>query len=423
MKILFLTENFPPETNASATRVFERAQYWVKWGHEVTILTSAPNFPGGRLHSGFKNEWRNVSIVNGLRVVRVKTYIAPNEGTLWRTLDFISFMFSAFFVGMFEKRPDIVVATSPQFFAAIGGWVLALFRKLPFVFELGDLWPASIVAVGAMKQGPLINLVEKLELYLYRRSAAVVALTESFREDLIKREIDGNKIAVVINGVDLWRYEPRPTDSALKKAWGLEGKFIVGYIGTHGMAHSLKNVLNAAQIVRGHSEIAFLFVGAGAERQGLIDFSKRQKLNNVHFAPNQPKQVMPNVWSICDIALVHLRDTEIFESVIPSKIFEAMAMNVPMIIAAPRGEASRIVNQEKVGLHVPAEHPERLADTVWQLYSDKILRSSLASNCKDSVKQFSREIQAQRFIEVLEIVVDGKGQNVANLLPSSGPKI
>ena len=143
----------------------------------------------------------------------------------------------------------------------------------------------------------------------------------------------------------------------------------------------------------------------------------------MHFAPNQPKQVMPNVWSICDIALVHLRDTEIFESVIPSKIFEAMAMNVPMIIAAPRGEASRIVNQEKVGLHVPAEHPERLADTVWQLYSDKILRSSLASNCKDSVKQFSREIQAQRFIEVLEIVVDGKGQNVANLLPSSGPKI
>ena len=151
MRILFLTENFPPETNAAATRVYERACYWASWGHEVTILTCAPNFPHGKLFDGYKNHWRKVEEMGDLRIVRVKTYVAANEGTFRRTTDFVSFMISAFFAGLFEKRPDVVVSTSPQFFAAVGGWALGVIRRSPFVFELGDLWPASIVAVGAMR--------------------------------------------------------------------------------------------------------------------------------------------------------------------------------------------------------------------------------------------------------------------------------
>ncbi|MEZ7863697.1 MAG: glycosyltransferase family 4 protein, partial [Rhodospirillales bacterium] len=177
MRILFITENFPPETNAAATRVFERALYWVQDGHDVTVITSAPNFPQGKLHAGWKNKWYHTKFHEGIRVVRVKTYITANRGTTRRMLDFLSFMITAFIAGLFEKRPNVIVATSPQFFAAVCGYALGGVRRIPFVFELGDLWPASIIAVGAMRPSFYLRLMEKLELFLYRRSACVVALT------------------------------------------------------------------------------------------------------------------------------------------------------------------------------------------------------------------------------------------------------
>ena len=141
MNILFLTENFPPEVNASASRVYERACYWIRDGHDVTVLTCAPNFPQGRVYRGYQNDWYKVSDMDGIRVVRVKTFITPNEGMFRRTLDFVSYMVSAYFAGILQKRPDVVVATSPQFFAAVGGWALAATRRLAFVFELHDRRP------------------------------------------------------------------------------------------------------------------------------------------------------------------------------------------------------------------------------------------------------------------------------------------
>ena len=250
MRILFLTENFPPETNAAATRVFERACYWAEWGHEVTVLTCAPNFPDGQVYEGYKNRWRQVEEMQGIRVVRVKTFIAANRGTVKRMLDFLSFMVTAFAAGLFERRPDVIAATSPQFFAAVGGWALGFVRRVPFVFELGDLWPASIVAVGAMRPSLGLRMMEKLELFLYRRSAAVAALTHAFKRNLVARGIDAEKISVVINGVDTWRYGPRQRDPELANETGLADKFVVGYVGTHGMAHALVNVLDAAERLR-----------------------------------------------------------------------------------------------------------------------------------------------------------------------------
>jgi len=230
--ILFITENFPPERNASATRVYERACYWIKWGHEVTVITCAPNFPEGKVYPGYKNRWYQVEQMDGIRVVRVKTFISANKGFLLRSLDFVSFMFTSIAAGFFQKKPDIVMATSPQFFAAVSGWVISLFKRQPFIFELGDLWPASITAVGAMKDNLTLRIMEKLELFLYRKSAAIVALTNAFREDLIRRGIDKSKIHVVVNGVDLPRYSPRPKDSDLLEELGLKDKFVIGYIGT-----------------------------------------------------------------------------------------------------------------------------------------------------------------------------------------------
>ncbi|OAN54647.1 glycosyltransferase WbuB [Paramagnetospirillum marisnigri] len=409
MRILFLTENFPPETNAAATRVSERALYWVRAGHQVTVLTCAPNFPGGKLFEGWENRWRQVSELNGIRVVRVKTYIAPNEGFAKRILDFVSFMVTAFVAGLFEAKPDVVVSTSPQFFAAVGGWALAGVRRVPFVFELGDLWPRSITAVGAMKDSLVIRWLEKLELFLYRRSAAVVALTRAFKDDLIRRGIPAAKIAVVINGVDLPRYAPRPRDAELAAQWGLTDAFVIGYVGTHGMAHGLINVLDAAERLKDAPRVKFLLVGSGAERQMLMDEAKRRGLDNVVFGPPQPKEMMPRVWSVCDVALVHLKDSPAFAEVIPSKIFEAMGMGLPLLLVAPRGEASHIIEADKAGLFVPAADPQGLADAARRLESDEVLRRGLAAASLAAAPLHTRERQAELFIQALELVVAGQG--------------
>ena len=409
MNILFLTENFPPETNASATRVYERACFWVRWGHDVTVVTTAPNFPQGRLYQGYQNRWRQTETVDGIRVVRVKSFIAPNRGTLLRMLDFLSFMVTGTIAACREPRPDVVAATSPQFFAAVAGWLVGAVRRVPFVFELGDIWPASIVAVGALKEGTALRLMERLELYLYRRAACVVALTPAFKRNLERRGIDASKIAVVINGVDLDRYSPAKRDRDFARAWSVEDAFVVGYVGTHGMAHGLTNVLDAAERVRDRPRIRFMLVGDGAERDGLIKAASERGLDNVVFVPPQPKESMPAVWSVCDVALVHLRNLETFTEVIPSKTFEAMAMGLPILLAAPDGEASRILADDGAGIHVAAEDPAALADAVRDLADNGDRRRALGQRARDTSPRHTRERQADEMLRTLRLAADGQG--------------
>jgi glycosyltransferase involved in cell wall biosynthesis len=326
MKILFLSDNFPPEVNAPASRTYEHAKRWLESGAAVTVITCAPNFPSGIVHESYRNEWRTVEYIDGIRVVRVKTYITGNQGFLRRILDYVSFMSSALFFGLFEKRPDIVVGTSPQFFAAVGAWLLSVAKWRPFVFELRDLWPASIVTVGVMQKGFAIRMLEKLELFLYRRADAIISVTESIKDDMVGRGIDGDKIHVVRNGVDLTRFQPKPKSLEMARQMGVDGKFVVAYLGTHGMAHALENVLHAAELLMDETEIAFLFVGDGAEKESLVGSARERGLTNVIFHGLVPKSSMPDLWSICDVALVHLKDDPLFSTVIPSKIFEAMGM-------------------------------------------------------------------------------------------------
>ena len=407
MKILFLTENFPPETNAAATRVYERALYWARDNHAVTVLTSAPNFPEGKLYDGYANRWRQVENIGGIRVVRVKTYIAANKGVIWRTLDFISFMVSALIAGLFEKRPDVICSTSPQFFAAVGGWILSVCRRRPFVFELGDLWPASIVAVGVMKRSLPLWLVEKLELFLYRRSAAVAALTHAFKRNLVGRGIDAAKIRVVRNGVDAGRYGPRPRHAALAAEHNLMDKFVLGYVGTHGMAHALDKVVEAGERLRDEVDIRILFAGAGAARDGLIEQARRLGLSNIVFLSMQPKERVPDIWSLCDVALVHLKDDPAFTEVIPSKIFEAMGMGLPVLIAAPAGEATEIVAAENAGIVLPPENPDALAEAVRALREDPGRAKQLGKNALSAAPRYSREKQASEMIEVFDAAISG----------------
>ena len=402
MHILFLSDNFPPETNAPATRTFEHARVWVREGHRVTVITCAPNFPEGRVYPGYRNRWYSREVVDGIEVVRVKTWIAPNRGFASRIADYVSFMVAAIVAGLAQDGFDVVVGTSPQFFAAVGAWAVAAVRRKPFVFELRDLWPASIRAVGAMRAEFVLRWLEKLELFLYRRAAAVVAVTESFRDNLVLRGIDPRKIDVVRNGVDLARYTPRTRDYELARELGLEGCFVVGYLGTHGLAHALGRVLEAAEILRERRDIRFLFAGAGAAREELVRTAAQRALDNVEFSASRPKESMPALWSVCDVGLVHLKDDPTFAGVIPSKIAECFGMGVPVLFAGPDGEGARIVRERGAGIVVQAEHPAKLAAAIAFLADDAELRAKLADASRAAARDFDRETLALAMLATLQ---------------------
>ena len=401
MRILFLSDNFPPEGNAPATRLYEHAVRWIEDGHHVTVVTCAPNFPEGRLFPGYRNRWRAVEDIDGIRVVRVRTYITANEGFLKRTLDYMSFMLMGFFFGLFESRPDVVVATSPQFFCAISGWLLSIAKRRPFVFELRDLWPASIVAVGAMGKNRMIRWLERLELCLYGAAAAIVSVTESFKRDLVDRGVDPAKIHVVINGVDLRRYAPRERDRELASEFGLEGKFVAGYMGTHGMAHALSKVLEAAELLQASEDIAFFFAGSGAERAKVEKIVSERGLSNVKLIPRQPKERMAALWSLCDLSIVPLRNTPVFATVIPSKIFESMGMGVPILMSLPDGEATHIIRQCGAGICVPPEDPIAMAAAIRQLADDPVGMQQMRERAYAASPHYSRDRLAREMLGVL----------------------
>jgi len=400
MHILFLTDNFPPEGNAPATRTYEHAREWVKLGHQVTIITGAPNFPEGKVFDGYNNNWYSKSDLDGIEVRRVKTYITANEGFAKRILDFISFMITSFFAGLFVKKPDVIIGTSPQFFTAISAWALSAVRFKPFTFELRDIWPASITAVGAMGRTLPIRILEKIEMFLYKRADKIIAVTHSFKSELIERGVDGEKIDVVLNGVDLSKYEPAlHKDEVFSEQYNLKDKFVVGYVGTHGLAHALDKIVEAAELLADLPDVRVLFAGGGAAKVDVENLVKEKELSNVVLISRQKKELMPQLWSLCDISLISLKDTELFKTVIPSKIFESMGMGLPMVMTSPIGEATDILERSNSGVIVKPESPKEVARIIRELYEDRSKLKKLALNSSKAAKEFDRKQLAENMLD------------------------
>ena len=403
MHILFLTDNFPPEGNAPATRTYEHAREWVKLGHKVTIITGAPNFPEGKVFDGFSNSWYSKTLLDGIEVRRVKTYITANEGFAKRILDFMSFMVTSFFAGLFVKKADVIIGTSPQFFTAISAWALSAVRFKPFIFELRDIWPASITAVGAMGRSLPIRILEKIEMFLYRRADKIISVTHSFKAELIERGVDGKKIDVVLNGVDLSMYEPAlHKDEAFAEQYDLTDKFVVGYVGTHGLAHSLDKIVEAAELLTDLKDVRILFAGGGAAKADVEKLVKDKRLSNVVLIPRQEKQLMPKLWSLCDISLISLKDTELFKTVIPSKIFESMGMGLPMVMTSPNGEATNILEKSNSGVIVNPESPKDVALIIRELYNDRPRLKEIAVNSSQAAKNYDRKQLAELMLSKIE---------------------
>jgi len=400
MHILLLSQYFPPEPGAPSARCYEHGRCWVRAGHDVTVLTTVPNHPTGVIPPEYRGTVFRREEVDGLRIWRTWIYAAANEGFARRMLSYLSFMLSAVLAASFRRtHADLVMATSPQFFVAVAGYLVSRIKRLPFVLEIRDLWPEAIVAVGAMRRDALaIRLLEKLELFLYRRADLVVTVTESAREDMIARGIPAEKITTIRNGADLSFFSPEPTDRALRQHHGLPEGFLASYIGTHGMAHGLEKVLETAEQLRDRSRIHFLFVGEGAEKRALQELAASKQLANVTFLPAQPKQSMPRFLAASDACLVPLRQRKLFEGTIPSKIFETMASGRPILLGV-EGEAARIVREADAGLVVPPEDPKALAEAIRALADDPALCRRLGENgVRYAHSECDRSVLAERLL-------------------------
>ena len=406
MRIIFLSHYFPPEVNAPASRIMEHARIWTKAGHHVTVVTCAPNHPTGKLYPGYRNRlWQNEAI-DGINVVRLWTNLSSNERFLRRSLNFMTYFLSATFAAPFLPRADVVVSTSPQFFCGLAGFTVSRIKRLPWVLEIRDLWPASIIAVGAMKRGPLVHLLEKLASWSYRTADRVIALTEAFSRHIVACGATPERVCVIKNGVDLTEFVPHREDKSFARSHGVEDKFVASYVGTHGMAHKLETVLEAAQLLTERNDIAFLMVGGGAERARLVALKQSMNLNNVIMLGQQPKAIMPDVLNSSDVSLVLLRKHNLFRTVIPSKLLEAMAMRCPIILGV-EGESRDLLTDAGVGIAITPESAEELAAAVTSLADDPNLGDAYGAQGSAYVRNhFDRVKLAERYLELLEEVIE-----------------
>ncbi len=402
MKILFLSHYFPPEVNAPASRTYEHCREWVRNGHHVTVVTCAPNHPKGRVYDGYRNGLWQRENRDGIDVWRVWTYVTANEGFLKRTLNYLSYMVATIVAAPFLPTVDVVISTSPQFFNGLAGYAVSRQKHAPWVLEIRDLWPESIVAVGAMRRNFVIRVLEWLEKKLYQSADHIVTVGEDYRQGLIDRGVDEDEISVIPNGVDLTQFM-RADGSAIRSEFGAGDRFVCGYIGTVGMAHGLEVMLNAAEMLKqqGRDDIQFWIVGDGARRAELEQMAAEKGLTNVRFTGLLPKEKMPEVISACDSCLVHLKGADLFSTVMPSKVFEYMALDVPIIMGV-RGQACEIVEQGKAGIPMTPDDPRSLLDCIAEIRR----KGSNAYQGRDYVaKHFNRDKLASRMLETLLDVV------------------
>jgi colanic acid biosynthesis glycosyl transferase WcaI len=377
------------------------AKLWNARGHHVNVVTSFPNFPDGKVFGGYRQSLFKRETLDTVDVLRVPTLIFPNRGIFLRIVDFLSFMFTSCIASFFVGRPDVVLATSPQFFTAVTGWFVSRVYRRPFVFEIRDLWPDSIVAMGVMKEGRAIRIIRMVEQFLYRQADLIVTVTWSSRDLLIARGIDGNKIMVVTNGIDTDQLTPGPAPAELRRRLGFENKIVVSYVGTVGMAHGLQLILDAAQDCRNRlPEVHFMIVGSGAELHDLQQQATERGLGNVTFVGRVSHGDIVDYWRLSDMTLVLLKDIPLFRTVIPSKIFEAMATGTP-IITNVHGELQTLLEPLGTAEIIEPNSLNALVDAIEMLVRNPARRKALSDAAVRAAGQYDRAVLADRLLEAL----------------------
>jgi hypothetical protein len=408
MHILFLSHYFVPENNAPAARVHGVAKEWARLGHRVTVLTCAPNVPAGVVYEGYENKAFQTEWIDGIRTARVWTYVAANRGRVRRGLNYLSYLAAAGAAGaLIRPRADVVIATSPQFFAGWAGWPVAAAHNAPFVLEIRDIWPDSITAVGALKEGRIVRSLRRLETALYERADHIVAVGDGYRMNMIRKGVGPSKISVITNGVDADLFTPRPPDAGLRAALGFAPEtFVITFAGTIGMASGLEVALGAAARLKaqGRRDIAFLLVGDGAVRAELEQQARAEGLDNVVFTGLVPRSDLPRYLASSDACLVHFRRQELFSTILPSKFFEDAAMEKPILLGF-EGEARMMLDEAGCGVAFEPSNDAELAAAAVRLADDRAACTRMGEAGRRYVlEHFDRRRLARDYLELLQRV-------------------
>jgi len=413
VKILYVSQYFPPEMGAPAARAAELAHHWSQSGHQVSVLTGFPNHPTGIVPPEWRSRLRRLTYrekVGTVEVFRTWLWPLPNRKSHERIRNYASFCISAALRGLRLPRPDVAIATSPQLLVGLAGWWIAFSRQLPFIFEVRDLWPESLTAVGVGSEDSLLHqTLGGIARFLYDHADRIVVVSPAFKDRLqVDWRVPADKIAVVENGVETETFTPaEPCASTdFRKQFGADHKFLVSYIGTMGNAHGLETLLDAAfQLQHQNPELLFLLLGEGAEKQRLKTLAESRGLQNVRFLDQQPREKIPAFISASDACLVLLKKTDVFKTVIPTKMLEFMSCARPVILGV-EGQARQIVEEAGAGIAIEPENSNALVDAIRQLQANRDPANAMGRKGREYiVKNFSRASTAEKYIDVLERLV------------------
>ena len=357
MRILFVSQLFDPENSIKGLEFARRLQ---ALGHEVEVVTTVPSYPGGKVFQGYTQRWKQVSVVDGIRVVRLRTFISHGSSALKRMLSYASFGVVASLYSLFgARKSDVIYAYYPPVIVGFVAMCVGTLKRVPFVYDVQDLWPEALVATGMVKEGRVTRLVDKLCGLIYRSAARVVVLSDGYRRALISKQVPTAKIERIFNWCDEARMGNSTEDSSIVFD---ERFFNILYAGNLGAAQALKHVIEAAHQVKlqGNARVRFVFVGAGMEAARLKARAEELALDNVQFFPQVPVDQVGGILKAADALLVHLADEPVFEITIPSKTQAYLMMGRPILMAV-KGEAARIVQDAGAGMVVEPCKPAALA--------------------------------------------------------------
>jgi glycosyltransferase involved in cell wall biosynthesis len=405
MRILYLSQYFPPEAGATQTRAYEMARNWVRLGHQVTMVTEFPNHPSGIIPHKYHGKFYERSLLEGIEVIRLWVKASPVKNFRNRMLFYITYMFNAIIAGLFLVRGKyhLIYATSPPLFVGGSALVLSLFKRTPLVFEVRDLWPESAVALGELTNQRAIKIATRLEEICYRKAILLVVVTHGIYNRLKERGIPLTKLIYIPNGanIDMYTYKPEARER-IRKELGLEGKFIAIYAGLFGLAYGLEILLETAYKLHEISDIHFLLIGDGPKKADIVSQADQLKLTNLSLLSEKALDQIPDYLSAADVALIPLRNLPIFKGTLPVKMFDAWACERPVIIGV-EGEAREIVESIHGGIFFPPENAEKMAEAMLYLKNSSNERQSMGENGLAYTRMYhSRKELAEKLIAYLE---------------------
>jgi glycosyltransferase involved in cell wall biosynthesis len=411
VKILYVSQYFPPEMGAPAARAIELSRHWSSLGHDVTVLTGFPNHPTGFVPPEWRPRLRRRiyrESVDGVSVVRTWLLPYPNREAYERMLNYCSFCVSAALRGGEVGQPDVVIATSPQLLVGLSGWWIARQKRVPFVFEVRDLWPESLAAVGVGQENSLLHRVlGKIAGFLYRNAHKIVVVTPAFKEHLIRYwGLSAEKVDVVENGVETNLFSPENPDPSLRQELGINGQFVVCYVGTMGLAHGLDTLIEAAsRLQKTRPDTVFLLVGEGADKDRIRAIAQGRGLQNLRFVDQQPRERIPAFINASDVCIVLLKKTELFKTVIPTKMLEFLSCAKPVILGVD-GQARQLLEASGGGVAIEPENPGALVAALEQFAEQPKLRNEMGTRGRSYViANCSRQKTAEKYLEVLQSVI------------------